>query len=388
MPGTQKHPALVPITPGVLKWAIDESGFTTGEIAELAQTPIDVLNSWLEGREQPPISGLRELAGRLGRPFATFLLPEPPAPLIATVEFRGSPDDTRRAELNPVERKQLREVSRIQALASWALRELGSDKVSIPQVRTKTSADEAAAAARNVLGIQFDTQSSWTSGAQAFHAWRRAVERLGVLVLVLPLGADSCRGFSIWDDYAPVVVVNSWWNHEARAFTLLHEFGHLLTRTNSVCVEPVQRKTAIADPTERWCEKFAAAVLLPWQEVREVLKRGKNPQGMAAITLVARRMKVSLRATAIRLIEKDLATWTLYARVLPKSDFKRRGGGSSGEGRDRTQIKLDQIGKRTIQVLSKALERDVLGRADVIDYIDLPASALDQLGPDTGDSAY
>ncbi len=84
---------------------------------------------------------------------------------------------------------------------------------------------------------------------------------------------DSARGFSLWDDDAPLIAVNSAWNPAARVYTLFHEYGHLLSRTSSVCLERVGVKISRpTDPAERWCKEFAAAALLPWSGVSKVLK--------------------------------------------------------------------------------------------------------------------
>src|SRR3954447_3556788 len=92
----------------------------------------------------------------------------------------------------------------------------------------------------------------------------------GVVVFLFQLGADNCRGFSLWHDRAPVIAINTTWNDEARTFTLFHEVGHLVTRTNSACTSaPASAVTGAWDPAERWCERFAAAALVP-----EVALRG------------------------------------------------------------------------------------------------------------------
>jgi Zn-dependent peptidase ImmA (M78 family) len=48
------------------------------------------------------------------------------------------------------------------------------------------------------------------------------------------------------------------------AFTLLHEYGHLLVRTTSVCIGYVSLDgSSVRKTHERWCDVFAAAVLMP-----------------------------------------------------------------------------------------------------------------------------
>ena len=120
-------------------------------------------------------------------------------------------------------------------------------------------------------------------------------------MFLYPIGEDACRGFSLWDSLAPVIAVNTAWNEEARIFTLFHEFGHILTRSSSACVEvgSTRTLTGTEDPAERWCERFAASLLMPDDDVRLLVGQRF---GLARIDRVddvrwlARQFKASLGA--------------------------------------------------------------------------------------------
>lgn len=116
---------------------------------------------------------------------------------------------------------------------------------------------------------------------------------------------------------------NSAWNHAAHVYTLFHEYGHLLTRTSSVCLERVGGKISRpTDPAERWCEEFSAAAPLPWSGVSKLLKdrfewSGGKIESLSVPRAIANAFKVSWRAGTIRLIQRDLATWGLYSAIPP-----------------------------------------------------------------------
>jgi Zn-dependent peptidase ImmA (M78 family) len=236
--------------------------------------------------------------------------------------------------------------------------------------------------ARDLLDISSASQMAWPSSSSAFDNWRAALESTGHIVFLFSLGKDACRGFSIWDPYAPVVAINTAWNEEARIFTLFHEFGHLITRTSSACIESM-RTTRNADPVERWCERFAADVLMPASAFKASLAKYGWRMGDSITSLniagrIARNFKVSLRAAVIRLIELGSASWTLYDEIPPISDKKREGGGG-GSGRKRAQIREDEFGGRATSLLVKAVEKDVLSRSQAIDFLDIPDAAFDDL---------
>jgi Zn-dependent peptidase ImmA (M78 family)/transcriptional regulator with XRE-family HTH domain len=366
----------VPITPEVLVWAIRESGYETGEIADGIKVSPQTLAAWMTGREQPRITELRRLSALLKRPDATFFLPAPPPSSLPRVEFRHPLDSTRRS-LNPEELRWLRETRRLQKVASWIAQELGEPSPSIPQWSLQTDPEEAGASVRSYLGISAEDQLGWTSSSQALKAWRELIEKSGVFVFLLSLGKDACRGFSLWDERSPVIAVNTAWNHEARIFTLFHEYGHLVTRTNSACLDSWrQALPAQSDAAERWCERFAASALMPWAEVERVLRAelgwrpGKTVETLDVVKSLARRFKTSLRATALRLITRDAATWDLYQQIPSVADHKSGSGG--GTGRERHEIREAQFGRRTIRLFVEAVRRDVLTRDDVLSYLDIP----------------
>jgi len=374
----------VPITSTVLKWAIGESGYTEVQVADELGVPERELRAWLTGAERPSLTHFRKLAVLLRRTPATFLLPAVPPQPVRPVDFRHPPEATRR-KTNPDERRYLREATRLQEAVAWLTGQLGERPPRFPEYDLTTDVERAAQYLRQRLQpLLRTTLEEWPSHAQAFDAWRAALEAAGILVFLFPLGKQAARGFSLWDDRAPLIAVNTAWNDAARIFTLFHECGHLLTRTNSVCLErSAGRLSRPTDRAERWCEEFAAAVLLPWSAVTELLRRrfnwrpGDEIKSLDVPRAISNEFKVSWRAATIRLIERGAASWSLYRRIPPVTDQKR--GGGAAEGRDRGQIRIDQYGWRTINLFVRAMDRQVLGRADVLDYLDVPDTALDRL---------
>jgi len=369
----------VPITPSVLRWAIEESGYDAEEMAHAAGVALAALNEWVSGDRKPSLTQARKLASKLHRPFAALLLPAPPEARPLPVEFRHPMADQR--DLNPSERRYLRRAARFQEILSWLAIELEIEKPRMPSATVNDDPVEVATAVRQVFGISTKDQKAWSTPAIAFDGWRTALETSGYLVFLFSIGKDSCRGFSLWDELAPVVAVNTSWNESARIFTLFHELAHLITGTNSACVESF-RTAPRTDPVERWCERFAADFLMPVSEVESVLRQcGWQPGGrltdLSTAGKIASRYKVSLRAAVIRLIELGPATWALYDQIPPISDNKASSGG--GSGRDRAQIREDQVGVRATSLLFAAVENDVLSRSQAVEFLDIPDSAFDEL---------
>lgn len=373
----------VPVTPTVVAWAINESGYSIEDLAHAIRVSSKTVEDWSTGAQRPLLAQLKELAAKLKRPTATFLLPAPPASLIPAVEFRR-PSGSRRSALNPEELRRLREAARLQRILSWMGRELGEPQPVISRVSTNDNPTIVANHIRTRLGISIKEQVSATSGSAALNAWREAVEQVGVSVFMFSIGDSSCRGFSLWDPQVPVIAVNTSWSPEAKTFTLLHEYGHLLTRTNSACLERgIRRTTVQSDVVERWCERFAAAVILPADDLQEYIARFRveTPRwkpDLESSAKIARHFKVSLPATVLRLVELELADWGLFKSIPAQADRKKVGGGGAG-GRTRSEIRRDQYGSRTVGLFTDAMKRDLIGAGDVLDYLDMPPAALHSL---------
>jgi Zn-dependent peptidase ImmA (M78 family)/DNA-binding XRE family transcriptional regulator len=369
----------VPITPDVLRWAISESGHGPEELASAVGVSLDVLDAWQAGDSRPNLTQARRLASKLHRPLAALLLPSPPKARPFVVEFRH-PVSGRR-ELNASERRHLRRASRILETLSWIAGELTLDAPRTPLGSVSADPAPVAAETRKLLGVTTAQQLAWPSSSTAFDHWRHALEETGHVVLLFSIGKASCRGFSAWDPRAPIIAVNTAWNEEARIYTLFHEFGHLITRTSSACVESLRTSEA-GDPVERWCERFAAEVLMPARDVEAVLRQqgwtpGTRITNLDTAATLARRFKVSLRAAVIRLVTTGAATWDLYDQIPVVADKKPEAGG--GTGRSRTEIREDQFGDRVASVLIDAVERDVISRSQAVDFLDIPDSAFDDL---------
>lgn len=376
------RPVRVPITPAVLKWAIDQSGYLASEVAASADVSVELLRAWLSGHDRPTLTQLRALATKLRRPLAAFLLPAAPAIQLPAVQFRRQSGEERRS-LNPAERLALRDAARLQRVVAWSLSEAGALPTPLPKYSTSHRAESAADAVRVLLNLSTDAARSWQTPAEALRGWRAALEEIGVLALLLPIGHDSCKGFSLWDDLAPLIAVNTGlWNTEARIFTVLHELGHLVTRTSSACTGlPESLRAVDGDPIERWCEEFAGALLLPAEEIQRFLKEDVDPGArgqvseLRLVAKLARANNASLRATTLRLIKAGFADPKLYAAIPKATDHKRRGGG--GGGRVRAELRRDQLGDRPARVLLTAVENGVLSKSAVLDHLGLSYGDLD-----------
>lgn len=371
----------VPLNGNVLRWAREEAALSVADLATLVKVDPGELSAWERGDGQPTKGQFTKLVGKLRRPSAIFFLPQPPRDAGLPTEFRRGPG-LRGHELQQDELRLLRWTRRLQGLVEWAARDAGQATVAIPQADAGTSPIDAAAEFRRSVGISVEEQVSWKEASQALRSWRARLEELGVVAVQLSLGRESIRGFSVWSDVAPLIAVNTAYHPTARIFSLFHEAGHLVRRSNSACYDFVA-PDAHDDAIERWCERFAAAFLLPADAVRQVAGSRVNAQGKVDdvydARAIANRFKTSTRASTLRLQELGLAETSLYGKVVAafaKYDWNTGGGGG---GQPRTEKRLGQIGHRAAEVLLASAAQGRLHERDLADHLRLTTGEVADL---------
>ncbi len=357
-----------PVTPKVVKWAIDESGWTVDEVAEKLKVTPAVVSAWTSGEAKPSKGQLTDLAKKLKRPRAMFFLPEAP-------KANSLPDGLRTAAgvrdtpaLNFNERLLVRRARRLQRLLA-SLAEEGSGNVG--GIRHATQSDEPADVALWLLawtGVDWETRQEWENASQAFRGWRRAVEASGVAVLALQMGKEGIRGFALSDARVPLVAVNTADIPEARSFTLFHELAHLSLKQSVPCAEPSSRARSV----EQWCDRVASHVLIP----RAHLSNLHAQDDLALIKRTANRFRVSRRAAAIALEEvgrvedayrKVEEEWPHFDREKP------RGGGSKG-GLTTPQRRIDELGELAVESVITAMLCGRISELYVRDYLRLDST--------------
>lgn len=372
----------VPITGAVLGWAREESGLSRHQLADRVGVPPEVLSAWEHGQAWPSGGQLTRLATVLHRPSALFFLPAPPRRESLRTSFRHAPGLAGR-EPSDIEMVHIRWGRRLQEIFSWVLRDRGAKPVGLPRFSVEERSEEAAATLRGLLGIAPATQLAWETPGEAFRAWRAALEGHGVLVLQLQMGKGNIRGFSVCDDLAPMAAVNTAYHPTARVFTLLHEVGHLVTGADAACLRFIAPRESEAG-AERWCERFAAQVLVPGETLRSVaaalgVSEGRPIRDVATARRIAGRFQVSTRAVSLRLQEIGLAPQTLYGlveRELARLDWNPRGGGG---GLPAPQKRLGQLGDRLPEILFDAEGQGRVTEADLADYLRLTTGQLSDL---------
>jgi Zn-dependent peptidase ImmA (M78 family) len=366
---------LVPINPSVLAWAMEEASVGPPELAAALHVNLEDVEGWLAGDERPPTTHFRKLASHLRRSTATFLLPEPP-PASVPPAFRHPPGADKSRRITRDEASGVRTARRLQSLARWVSTDMPGhfERAPLPSIAMQRPSVEAANALRDWLGWTVERQINARDAYAALADMRAALEARGVLVFHLRLGEQGCRGFSLGDPIRPVIAANRRYIPAARLFTYGHELAHLVSGTQSLCLTRFQSSTL-----ERWCEGVAGELLLPRDALRAYVRKsvGVNEVGtVAQVRRIASRYKTSLRATAYRLQETQLAEPGLYGLVHTSTDLPTPSKDPPRERR--SQRRYREFGRGFTEQLVSAEASGALTHHDLVNYLDLPANQLDE----------
>lgn len=302
----------VAVTQSVLAWALQRADRSY----EKTVKKFPKLEAWLSGDALPSLRELEKFASFTHVSLGALIMPEPPDETLPIADMR-----TRDSKV--IERPSgnlLDTINRYQQFQDWYhdyAREQGAEK--LPFLGSASTQDNPHMVARHVRELLRLDRAKATSPDQ----WRRdivkALEDVGTLVMMSgivgnntrrPLSTDEFRGFSLYDDLAPLIFVNlAGESYGAQNFTLVHEFAHLLAGHSALSGgDHLLGGTG----EEAWCNRVAALALLP----DDALAAFDAAQSVQDYRVAARRFGVSAEVALHRLYSARRIDEGHYRTVL------------------------------------------------------------------------
>lgn len=367
-----------PVTPSVVGWAIDESGYATREIAAHLKIAPETVQAWRDGRERPTVGQLTRLSRRVRRPRELFYLPQPPREAAIPTTLRTANGANKR-ELAPPELLAVRRARRVQRMVAFLRRD---DPADVPRFETAADPARAGDEIRAWSGVSPAIARAWKSDVEARRAWAAAIEKRGVLVMSYSLKKEGLRGFALPDRAAPLIAVNTAHNDGSRSFTMWHELAHLVASRSATCL------TATASRTEeRWCDEIAAEVTLPRAELGRAPLEPTSDDRLEFITAAARYFRVSLRAAAVALGRDDPGSDEDYElvslRAATSDTDKPRGFGRNA--RSRPNDRLREVGMLAARSIIAGIESGEVSEHSARKILQLDGFEIAQLSEALGD---
>lgn len=373
----------IEVNPAVLRWARTSAGQSTASVAGHLGVHELTVDHWEAGRKSPDWNSLKKLAAYYHRPVATLLLPKPPDEA-SLPDFRKIAQSSQR-DLSAPTLLAIRTARWLQARAVELRQELQLPRPSLGKTRLSEDAEQTASSIRQSLGVTVSEQTEWRGAYEAYRRWRGATEEQGVFVFQFAFPREESQGFSLYDADCPVIVVNESDLPQARAFTLFHEYAHLLLRTPGICLPTI---TAAADEIEieRFCNRFAASVLIPLSVVRSWRASYREGVSERVLRELAQQYRVSKYVVLITFKTGGCLSDDAFARIYrgwQAQDAARpiRTRRPGGGGPSAAKKSARQRGKSFTSLVLEAARRGAVTTRDAAAYLGVKTKDISRLEP-------
>lgn len=342
----------------VLRWAAQRAHLQDADLA----TRFPKWPSWLSGETQPTLKQLEDFARITHTAFGYFFLPQPPVLALPVPDFRtlrdealAEPSSDLLDTLYLCQQRQdwYRDHARLHGLSSLPF---------VGSASQQQAPETVAQRLRETLGLSTEARRQLPTWTDALRQLIAKAEDAGVMVMVSSvvgsnshrkLDVSEFRGFALTDDLAPLVFLNGADSKAAQMFTLAHELAHVWL--NATGVSDTQAGEVPEQQTERWCNKVAAELLMPLEELRAAYQR-KAPIP-DEIQRLAREFKVSTLVALRRLFDAGYITqaalWKHYREEQERlRTLKERASGGGDFYRS--------LGARTSKRFARALVASTL----------------------------
>lgn len=381
---------MMSLEPAVVKWIVDSSGMAHADLAKRLKVDAATLGGWIKtGRMD--YRKIDAMARCVKRPTALFLLKEPP-------EEEDIPDFRIMAGavggLGPEDRITVRRARYAQYVAGDMMGMLGTGPE--PEISGETSVgdppEEIAQRESEVLGLDDSGGRVVRGGTYGFYRrLRNSVEMRNILVFQDAMDVAAVRGIALTGSIPHAILVNSRDTDEAKSFTLLHEYGHVLLRRGGICSEQKLLRSSLTrdQKIETWCNRFAASVLMPRGPYMEELVRleGKEMGARDAVGKLAEKFGTSRYAAAIRAVDllgrtrgreyKNLVG--VMANKFASKTSKKIGGEKKRSFASPVDRSVSRLGHKFVRLTLESYEKKTITSSDLIEYLKTDLKYLDKL---------
>ena len=367
------------ITPQLLVWARERVSMTAEVAASLVGVKLEKYISWERGECLPTVNQAKKAAKKIKIPYVWLFLDTPP------VKYKLPQNTDYRTFANQLIADTSWEMNCY--IADIAMRrdamidlyeEMDMQIPCFEQYMNVDASDNTAIAQRlrTLLNITIEQQRKFKNSNEAFNYYMEALASLGVLVFQAgKIDKKVMRGMSIYDSIFPIIVVNRKDEFNARIFTLMHEFIHILTRTPGICdTFGIERQSRF--DIEIKCNAIAAEALVPQADLlaeRSLRRIQESGWSDDEVLKIAKNFSVSREVIIGRILSQGMITLDFYNKKLTQyteeyEQYKRNQKKSAGFLPPSTDI-CSQVGKLYARTIMNAYNQEVITPRDTSQFL-------------------
>ena len=296
------------INPEVLRQCREQVDLSHADVISKISSIVDIE----EGKQHPTFKQLDTLSELYNVPRWVFVsedLPEEYQFNKTGIAFRQFSDD--RADLfsHPKIRILVAKVERLRDLILELREEIGEmvNPFEPPVLPQNASPQNVAMQVREWLGEE---------GNFEFLQWREKLEEKNIFVFMTSkyngwshIDRNLFRGFAIYHQKLPIIIINDSDAKKAQSLTLFHELGHLLRRESAL--DDWDNKS---QQIEHWCDELAGDVLMPADPFLAIT-RGLDIRDLNDVENIANKFKASTHACLVRLGQLNVINYALNKKI-------------------------------------------------------------------------
>ena len=265
----------VKISKGILDWINDKYAKKLG-------SAYNNFLLWLNEKKEPTVKQAIDLFKKLNIPIRYMFLTEPPKEELKLVEFRTI--DSQELMDNP-SRELIDLYNNMLEIKDWMVDySISNELEPLSFVKCCEGIDNKNVIAKKIMeemNISFNDFERINDVRSLFNFIRKKCEEIGIIVMMngiigsnthRKLSINEFRAFSLVDEYAPLIFINSVDSKNARLFSLLHEIVHIFIGVDSLYNLHDFNNYGVSK-TETLCNAVAAEILIPDEKVINEFKR-------------------------------------------------------------------------------------------------------------------
>ena len=371
---------IVKLEPGILKWIRESSGWNIEEVSKKLNITTKVVKELESGEKHLTLGQLRKLSFAFNRPLALFFLSKPKEEKPLPQDYRLLPN-----KKGVFDKKTIRAIR-----MSRNLQELGADLSSNIKLETKpkikkntlaTNPNIIAAKYRELFQLTLEKQQKFSDSNKLFNYLRDKLESINILVFKFSMPIEDARGFALVDKSPAVMVVNSQDGVEARLFTLMHEFGHVLLGETVIAMPDISMN--VRNRVEQWCNQFSSSFLLPPQEAKSIFE--ENLQHLTetkTLNKLSKKYKISKAVLLRKMLDLNYISKNQFGDILgrfvpetkEKIDSKNNKFSISQD-----QKRFSEIGNRFVSLVADNFERNLITYPDALDCLSVKSKHFEKI---------
>lgn len=383
-----RHNTTVQINPDVFRYVIMGAGWNAEELSEETGIELESIQEWENGDAPIRIVELEKISKAINRPISTLLLPVPP-------DEKELPNYRKISGNEPIRQSRemldvIRHARYVRSIVNELLQIRSEDVQSkITRRSLQDDFEKVAELERINLGVNLtkSERSMEEFDQYTYSNLKEKVESLNIFVLQMSMSIDEARGFSLYDDrYPRIIMINSKEKTRSKIFTLLHEYAHILLGIDGICpvdLDEVGQGERNDMSVEQWCNNFAGAFIMPKKAILAEVNNMQNYEPKQVVTSLTQKFCANKKATTVRILnllgsETRLKEYAKYNEMLRTTDKTNYECGN----KDRNMAKkcINRNGIRYVRLIADSREKGLITTHDMIKYLDLNIKHFEKLG--------